>query len=245
MYVLGVARNASPLERLQSKHKEFQKRMLCAAPPPLPPSTAPSTSTTRRTVLGSTTTPSARIAPSASLGDVFTAPALPAPASSSNGARMDVFVDASASARLPAGTAWPELGTRKTRVKENAPEVGTLAGSTLRQAGRARRAASGTGPAGAGSRIVPYRDPVQEERAEMPPPSVPASRAKAGAGAAPKTPARGLIVTYRDGDADEVETPATPGFTPFRDEVRLHSLPFFSLCIVEIPRFRILIAVHG
>ncbi|KAJ7760787.1 Mad3/BUB1 homology region 1-domain-containing protein [Mycena olivaceomarginata] len=53
-----------------------------------------------------------------------------------------------------AGNAFPDVGTRKTRVKENVPEAKKMAGSTLRQPGKTRRTAPG---AAATSSFVPYK----------------------------------------------------------------------------------------
>ena len=126
---------------------------------PAPPASSPS-STSQRRALGdaSTTTrtrstrpSSTRTAPSPS-GDVFSAPSdAPRP----NG-RIPVFVDPTGAEADPAEAApWPELGTRKARVKENIPEVRKAAGTTLRQP---RSARAGSTSAGA-SRIPVYRDP--------------------------------------------------------------------------------------
>lgn len=127
---------------------------------PAPPASSTTSSTTQRRALGdastttrtrSTRSGSTRTAPSPS-GDVFSAPAdAPRP----NG-RIPVFVDPTGAEADPAEAApWPELGTRKARVKENIPEVRKAAGTTLRQP---RSARAGSTSAGA-SRIPVYRDP--------------------------------------------------------------------------------------
>ncbi|KAH9855355.1 Mad3/BUB1 homology region 1-domain-containing protein [Lenzites betulinus] len=229
-YLLGIARKAAPLERLEAKHREFQKRMM--ASPTLPSSSsasstasaspaAPTTATTRRKPLGdpgpaasssrarSTRAVSARN-PSIS-EDVFSAPAAPRP----NG-RMPIFVDPSGDVendpdQATNPTPWPELGTRKTRVKENTVEVSKAAGSTLRQAGRSKRAPSG-------SKIAVFRDPAPDEEpsAEMPPPPVPVAKAKG------KPAAKSAIAIFRDEDEPagkpEPSVPSTPKFVPFKDE---------------------------
>ncbi|KAI0642678.1 Mad3/BUB1 homology region 1-domain-containing protein [Trametes meyenii] len=229
-YMLGIARKAAPLERLEARHREFQKRMM--ATPTLPPSSsttstaAPDASiaaTTRRRPLGdpapsssssSSRTRSSRAGstrtPSISQ-DVFSTPAVPRP----NG-RMPIFVDPSGDAendpeQATNPTPWPELGTRKSRIKENTVEVSKAAGSTLRQAGKSRRAPSG-------SKIAVFRDPgPDEDAAVMPPPPVPTAKKEKG-----RTASKSSISIFRDEDeqADKPEpsVPSTPKFVPFRDE---------------------------
>ncbi|KAH9899318.1 Mad3/BUB1 homology region 1-domain-containing protein [Cubamyces lactineus] len=229
-YMLGIARKAAPLERLEAKHREFQKRMM--ASPSLPSSSsststadpdAPSaTSAPRRRPLGepaasssSSRTRSTRAgstrAPSVS-EDVFAAPAAPRP----NG-RMPIFVDPTGDAendpdQATNPTPWPELGTRKSRIKENTMEVSKAAGSTLRQAGKSRRVASG-------SKITVFRDPGPSEDAaeDMPPPPVPAAKKKEKG----KIGSKSSISIFCDEEAPskpEPSVPSTPKFVPFRDE---------------------------
>ncbi|OSX61004.1 hypothetical protein POSPLADRAFT_1147111 [Postia placenta MAD-698-R-SB12] len=220
-YLLGIARKAAPVERLQNKHREFQKRMMSSinaaaattTPEPAAPS-ASSSSSTRRALAeassssssSSSRTRASRTGSARTPGQLATpspAPSVPRP----NG-RMQVFVDpsgADAENDPSAAAPWPELGTRKSRVKENVPEVRKAAGTTLRTAGRSSRAASG-------SRIPVYRDPEPGAAAEMPPPPVP-SLASAPAPAAKKS----ALVVFRD-EEDGADAPATPAFTPYRDE---------------------------
>ncbi|EMD35481.1 hypothetical protein CERSUDRAFT_157263 [Gelatoporia subvermispora B] len=217
VYLLGIAWKADPVARLENKHRDFQKRMMSAIslPPATPTdSTAAQTATssTRRTVLGETPTPSSssggtratrsssRLNPSTPTDTIAT----PTPAVARPNARMQVFVDPSGTAENDPSepSPWPELGTRKSRIKENIPEVSKAAGTTLRQAGRTQRAASGAGP----SRIAVYRDPTPEveedETASMPPPPVPASK---------KEKTKSSIAVFRDDEAesDQIE-PAAP-----------------------------------
>jgi hypothetical protein len=114
---------------------------------------------------------------------------------------------------------YPDIGTRKSRVKENVPEVQKAAGTTLKNAGRSRRVASSSSALGTNtgsiSKIVPYRDPSSGGFAEegsmsaLPTTKLP-----------PKTPARSpTLVPFRDQDCPEGGVPSTPKFTPFRDEV--------------------------
>lgn len=119
---------------------------------------------------------------------------------------------------------YPDIGTRKSRVKENMPEVQKAAGTTLKNAGRARRVASGSSALGSStgstSKIVPYRDPDPGEFAEDE--SIPTPRT---AKLPPKTPAKSsTMVPFRDPDCPDMGVPGTSRFTPFRDEVRFHVL---------------------
>lgn len=198
VYVLGLARRASPLEHLKMKHAEFQKRMMCAAPVASPPpaSRVPSATSAKRTILGTTS-----IASDSPLA------ANPVTRPSSNSS-IQVFVDPSGSEAQSAEfetNAWPDLGTRKTRIKENVRETKKINGSTLKQAGKSKRLVSGSST----SKIVPYVDPSPED---MPPPAVPPSKNNMS-----RTPAKASFVPFVD---DESSVPASATtFTPFRDTV--------------------------
>jgi spindle assembly checkpoint component MAD3 len=112
-------------------------------------------------------------------------------------------------------SSFPDIGTRKSRVKENTKEVSKMGGTTLKQAGKSKRLAS----AGSAPKFVPYKDPEQGEgEIEMPPPPVPASKSIESV-AVPQTPSRRGFVPFRDADG-AVILPSTPRFTPYRDEVR-------------------------
>ncbi|KAJ3553746.1 hypothetical protein NM688_g3455 [Phlebia brevispora] len=160
IYLLGLARKASPLDRLDSKHREFQKRMMSRVSPSVSEMEVPlelSNSTShpkasRRAVLGETTRPSPTLDPQEAQ-DVFTLPSTTQVARP-NG-RLQVFVDPAGSAATEIeGAPWSELGTRKSRVKENLKEVSKAAGTTLRQAGKAKREAAARAP-----KMAVYRDP--------------------------------------------------------------------------------------
>ncbi|KAI0687668.1 Mad3/BUB1 homology region 1-domain-containing protein [Cytidiella melzeri] len=205
-YLLGIARKARPLERLEAKHREFQKRMM--ASPNLPnaatssvpePITTPAVGSRSRRVLGDaaaasssstlTTRSSIRVASSTSSS---TSIATPVPSKPQPNSRIQVFVDgqdSTASSHVnnedEAPSEWPDLGTRKSRVKENVREATKAAGTTLRQSGRSQRVASSSST----PKISVFRDPVpnegdenqhaEEEAAEMPPPPLPAKISKA------------------------------------------------------------------
>lgn len=226
VYLLGIARRAAPLERLESKHAEFQKRMM--ASPTLPSASTPeptpagpsSASGTKRKVLGETasssdssrarsTRPASTRSPSVN-EDVFSAPPVARP-----NARMPVFVDPSGSgenADPSDPSPWPELGTRKARVKENVVETSKMAGTTLRQSGRSHRVTSST----SAPRMAVFRDEPGEIAAEMPPPPVPTSKKEKG-----KSAAKAGLAIFRDevpAAQDEPPVPSTPKFMPFRDD---------------------------
>lgn len=215
-----------PLDRLASKHREFQKRMMASValpPPPFATDTSSATdiypaapSTSRRVALAESSSStrtrparsgSTRAVPSAG-GDVFSAPAdAPRP----NG-RIPVFVAPSGVEEEPVEAApWPELGTLKMRTKENVPEVRKAAGTKLRQPRSARAASTSTA-----SRIPVYRDP--EPAADMPPPAAPGHKkakstiavfrdeeAPSGSGSAPrKDKGKGSISVFRDEEAADI-----------------------------------------
>ncbi|OAX35075.1 hypothetical protein K503DRAFT_851389 [Rhizopogon vinicolor AM-OR11-026] len=242
-YLLGIARQAVPLDRLVAKHGEFQKRMMTAAamPPPPAPNAPP-----RRTALGvasssSTAAPlsgsTSRIPSTSSQAD--SRGFRPGSRPGSN-ARLQIFVDHSGAESADAAdsfTSYPDVGTRKSRVKENIPEVGKAAGSTLKQAGRTRRIVSGSSSVVA-SKIVPFRDPGPDEvetRSAMPPPPVPMSKQK---DAALKTPAKNSTIVPSHGISDGVGCdgggiPSTPRFTPFRDDHETPSMPAAAVAAPE------------
>jgi len=107
---------------------------------------------------------------------------------------------------------WNDLGTRKTRIKENVPEVKKLVGSTLKQAGRSKRIASASGStSGTGSKIVPFRDPAPGDMPLLPTPVEAAVNAPASTGG---------FMPFVDVSQESVAAVlGTPSFTPFRDEV--------------------------
>ncbi|TFY62675.1 hypothetical protein EVJ58_g3718 [Rhodofomes roseus] len=242
-YMLGIARKADPLERLENKHREFQKRMMASinlAPPvAAEPSNTSSSSSSRRLALAETassSTSSSSRTRSARSGstrarpaeDVFSPPATTASAPRPNG-RIPVFVDPAGDAENDPDEAspWPELGTRKARIKENIPEVQKAQGTKLRQPGRSARSGSGT------SRIAVYRDPAPSTSGvdEMPPPHAPSGKKEKGkssipvfrdedagegsgsAGAAPKKEkGKSLLAVFRDEDAGDATAAQTaPG----------------------------------
>ncbi|KAJ6563519.1 hypothetical protein B0H10DRAFT_2239403 [Mycena sp. CBHHK59/15] len=156
-------------------------------------------------------------AAAASSSAATTAPSVPARATpaardtepSNANAWLQIFVDPASESADAAGNAFPDVGTRNTRIKENVPETKKPAGSTLRQPGKTKRLASGP----ATSKIVPYVDPEAEA---MPPPSVPTAK-KAAHDAIPRTPVKSQMQSFVD-DEVGMNVPATPKFVPFQDE---------------------------
>ncbi|KAG6830600.1 hypothetical protein H0H92_015881 [Tricholoma furcatifolium] len=216
-YTLGIARRAAPLDHLKARHDDFQKRMMSntLSPPAATsvPSAAPSRPVLKSalgSVTGSTGLTSSRSTSSTASSSSRTA----------SNAPLQIFIDPTGSESLAAEASentWTDLGTRKTRIKENVPETKKLSGTIIKQAGRSKRIASGSGSSSAasGSKIAIFRDPGPED---MPPPPVPAGKPTSGQEVA-KTPAKSSIKPYVDTqDAAASVVPSTPKFTPFRDE---------------------------
>ncbi|KAF7360230.1 Mitotic spindle checkpoint component mad3 [Mycena venus] len=202
-YMLGIARRASPLDHLKARHADFQKRMMCAAA--LPAAPAPVVDT-KRTALATT-----------SVASTSSLPAPRAPASRDSvpsNARLQVFVDPASESADASGNAFPDVGTRKTRVKENVPEAKKMSGSTLRQPGKTKRLASGAASTSTSS-FMPYVDPEVEV---MPPPPVPAP--KKARDTVPRTPSKNQIQPFVDEELGMAAggVPSTPKFVPFQDE---------------------------
>lgn len=198
--------------------------MLCSTLPPetptipsLPFRPALATSSTSRTGTSTSRAATSRTEPSPAIRPTSNRP-------------LQIFMDPtgaeSQAAEAAAGT-WSELGTRKTRIKENVPEVKKLGGTTLKQAGRTKRVASASGSStgASSSKIIPYRDP---NPSDMPPPPVPVAKKVRDTVIVPRTPTKNAITPFVDGQDGPVSEgiPTTPLFTPFRDEVWLHIMLF-------------------
>ncbi|EPQ52203.1 hypothetical protein GLOTRDRAFT_140607 [Gloeophyllum trabeum ATCC 11539] len=232
VYLLGIARRAEPLDRLRKKHEDFQKRMMVAAPIPQPDelasevSAASSTKKPPRQALATRAVTTEK--PHEDVFSSNAATSRPRP-----NARLQIFEDpADAEPELMATNAFPNVGTRTSRVKENVPEVKKASGTTLRQAGRSQRlAAAASGRSGA-SRIAvfvdPEPEPVQESTPdEMQPPPVPerqkgkAMTSQSGMKACSFTPFVDDAAEARK-KKDEVTSSRVPAkysnFTPFVDD---------------------------
>lgn len=229
-YIVGAARKAQPVERLEAKHREFQKRMMAgftavAATPTNATATAPFTAP-QRAVLGESSSSSSRTRTSGSVTrssssqqsqeDVFRASMASSTAPRPNG-RLQIFADPSGTESPEAAAApWAELGTRKSRVKENVPDVSKAAGTTLRQAGKSKRTASGS----SAPKMAVFVDPGTEEEASSsimpPPPTATKKKPRVISGS------KGSIIIFRDDNVEDKDSepvvPSTPKFVPYTDE---------------------------
>lgn len=258
IYLLGIARKAQPLDHLERRHQDFQKRMMVATPissPEIDSSSAIALSANgqiaptapRRRVLGESTSSSSTpfasssssrrtvLTPSSVTGadDVFSTPSTSTPGSSRANGRLAIFVDPTGEgAEQASGNPWPELGTRKERIKENVRAPEKMNGAILKQRGAAKAATKDVErKARAAPKIVPFRDPE--------PMSNPSSK-----GLPPKTPGKTTFKPFVDEISEETQAcstnyvslskapglavPATPRFVPFRDEV-YHEASFVGI----------------
>ncbi|OXG21450.1 checkpoint serine/threonine-protein kinase [Cryptococcus neoformans Ze90-1] len=130
IYRLGIARKASPLDRLKNRHKQFLERIMAPPSGVIPdddPASAPAR-TPSRSVLGQV-----RTAPSSSVsGATQLAPSLRS-TSVNNGRKMEIFADEEGKADDTPASEWPEFGSRDERKKENTVEAGPWKGETLPQ----------------------------------------------------------------------------------------------------------------
>jgi hypothetical protein len=215
IYQLGIARRAQPLEHLKSRYDEFQKRMLIAlsspdqSQMPSPPS-GPAT----RAPFGAG---AAVTLPSSAQASATARPRSNAP--------LQVFVDNSENTDVASITftnVWSDFGTHKTRVKENAPQVKRLGGTTLKQAGKSKRLAVAAATPSSRSKITPFIDP---EPAPTPPPRSTITpfvdSAPACASVTTSKPGGGGFMPFQDGGVSLAKgIPSTPAkFVPFCDEV--------------------------
>ncbi|SJK98694.1 uncharacterized protein ARMOST_01963 [Armillaria ostoyae] len=210
IYRLGIARRASPLDHLKARHVDFEKRMMCASPVAAPDTA--SSLPPRRPALATTAD---RTVP---LNARPMAQSHSTNASTSN-APLQVFVDPTGSESRPSlmeQNAWPDIGTRKTRIKENIPQTKKMVGSTVKQS---KRVVSSSG-----TRIVPFIDPAENVAA-------PASKKRHAS--------QSRIVPFVDDSKEaEEEVPPTPKFTPFRDEdasVTSPTVPAESVMQIKTP----------
>lgn len=223
-YALGIARRAVPLGHLESRYEDFQKRMMSNIALPAP---QPTSSRCNRQALTSVSNPMpsqpsrSSILPSSSSTQI--------PQSNS---RLQIFVDPTgegAQAALLAASnsntnEWNELGTRKTRIKENAPETKKMVGSTIKQPGKSKRLTEGSGT-GSSSKIAIFRDPMPEDRLPTPVPS--SSTQQACVSGSSSTAVKGFMLLvgeqhdYAKSAVGHTSNTPVTRFTPFRDEVSL------------------------
>ena len=211
IFLLGINRQAEPLDRLKAKHTELQRRLMTSLA--APPKEAPAPTVTKRPALAPSK-PSHKVKAgsiSGGLQSTSSVPVQPRP-----NARPQIFVDPDGSegraAQVEEAVSFPEIGTRKTRVKENVKEVNKMAGATLKQAGKSKRiASSGTAP-----KFIPFRDPAGPDenagQGSMLPPPVPLNPSGSSQdGVIPQTPSRrSAFVPFRDSDPEvhEGQTPS-------------------------------------
>lgn len=139
----------------------------------------------------------------------------------SSNSRLAIFVDPSSEeAERTTGNPWPEVGTRKERIKENVRQPEKMNGTILKQRGAAKVATKDAErKAKSVPKIIPFRDP-EPAPASTGPSKLP-----------PKTPGKAPFKPFIDDGQTSSEKgdfpcgvtnstiPATPRFTPFRDEV--------------------------
>ncbi|EJU04893.1 hypothetical protein DACRYDRAFT_114215 [Dacryopinax primogenitus] len=160
IFQLGIARKAQPLNRLPSRFAEFQKRMLLAPADPVPvavdPTTTNGASAGRRQVLAPRSLTAG--APLASNGP-------PTNQGVKGNRSLAVFVDEENMDPSHESNAWPDVGTKASRVKENTQASGPWKGEKLKM----------RGPAIAGHGATPARkvDVYQDEEVVPKTPSHP------------------------------------------------------------------------
>jgi len=198
-------------------------------PVPPPPSRPPRQALAP--TLGSSTTPSSQPSRTSSSRIL---PSFPSTShTSQTNSRLQIFVDPTGedalstepAARIDDTNEWNELGTRKTRIKENSPDVRKMSGSTIKQPGKSKRLAAAANRDGIGSnsKIMVFRDPAPDD---MPPTPVPASSAQRFSGPGSSLSLSKGIAPFVDKQHEESAAagsclPCAPSvkFTPFRDEV--------------------------
>ena len=138
IYLLGINRKATPLDRLKRSHLDFQARMLVAPPLPSPPRASTSDSQTVRPILSS----------SRPLGGGTSGTGV---GPKGNGSMFAVFKDDGAGAGAGQEPEWDDFGTVKSRKRENDLEKKEWSGETMPQ-----KAA----PVAGGFKLEVYRDEV-------------------------------------------------------------------------------------
>ncbi|BGP35745.1 protein kinase [Rhodotorula toruloides] len=120
VYNLGINRRATPLDRLKRSYLDFQARMLVAPPPPSPPRATSSSSTESRPILASSST-SRPAQGGIGIG------------AKGNGSSFAIFRDSSADENGAPKGGWEDLGTVKSRTRENNEEKKEWGGEVLPQ----------------------------------------------------------------------------------------------------------------
>ncbi|BGP20586.1 protein kinase [Rhodosporidiobolus nylandii] len=161
IYLLGINRRATPLDRLKRSYLDFQARMLVAppVPAPSPPRPTPSSSSDSRSILSSSSSSRpAGLAPAT--GGTGVPP-------KGNGSAFAVFRDESGEKSKEAGAEWDDFGTVKSRQRENNEEKKEWAGEVMPQKG-------GGAKVGGGFKLEVYRDETASStHAHIPPTHAP------------------------------------------------------------------------
>ncbi|WVR09655.1 hypothetical protein IAU60_006729 [Kwoniella sp. DSM 27419] len=142
IYKIGIARKASPLDRLKIRHKGFLERIMAPPSGEVPDDEANSVParTPGRSVLGQVTHP----ASTSVAGATQLAPSMRI-ASKGNGQKMEIFADTTGARGEDAAPGeWADFGTRDARRKENTVEAGQWRGETLPQSASRSRTAPRT-----------------------------------------------------------------------------------------------------
>ncbi|KAM0789898.1 hypothetical protein ACM66B_006740 [Microbotryomycetes sp. NB124-2] len=130
VYTLGIHRFAMPLDRLKRRYREFQERMLLA--PTVTSSPADSPARTASSSPSSSNNPDARTI----LGNGSTSGVAITAAQTSSGrpngaSAFTIFKDSAGSSGHSEGAQWDDMGTVKSRRRENDQEAKPWKGETL------------------------------------------------------------------------------------------------------------------
>ncbi|KAI9020399.1 hypothetical protein DFJ74DRAFT_673025 [Hyaloraphidium curvatum] len=125
MYQLGIHRRAQPLERLQRRYLEFQRRMMTTSAPP--EDEVAEDSQVQRTALGTVPARTAAVGNENSRDRNPARPQAqqqsrqPAAPNSTRSGKLAIFSDpeGTTAAGSSSGSTWPELGTSQQRNREN------------------------------------------------------------------------------------------------------------------------------
>ncbi|KZT53512.1 hypothetical protein CALCODRAFT_486276 [Calocera cornea HHB12733] len=130
IFQLGIARKAQPLNRLPSRFAEFQKRMLLAPAD----SVSLNSAATETPAVGRRQALAPRSVSSTNPLGSSGAPTNPAARTNSS---ITVFVDEENKDPALETNAWPDVGTKASRVKENTQAAGPWKGEKLKMRGPA------------------------------------------------------------------------------------------------------------
>lgn len=148
IFNLGIARKSQPLPRLESRYRNFQRRMMLfnagVTEPPEETLPEPVATNTRRTILGSTHIEALPLRNADNHE-----PSAPS-STRQNGNKLSVYADDGDSLSATRYDGWSELGTKAQRIKENRPKAVKAHGATPLKNKNVRKDAA--------VKIVPYQD---------------------------------------------------------------------------------------